>query len=59
MLPERLAARRILRTAVLVPTIMRGKMSTQPRARHKALPAVRTVTNIVANAGVGALYVVG
>jgi len=59
MLSEGLIAWRMVSTAVLVSSIVRGKMSTKPRSCHKALIAAWPVTDVVPNSRVGTLHMVG
>jgi hypothetical protein len=49
MLPKRLIARRVLRAAVFVSSIVGSQVSTEPGAGHEALPTARMVTYVVSD----------
>lgn len=55
VLAERLVARRVLRAAVLVPSIVCGQMSPEPCSSHECLAAAWPVTDVVPNRRVRAL----
>jgi hypothetical protein len=57
MFPKRLVARRVLGTAIFVPTIMRGEMATKTGPSDETLPTARAITDIVTDSGMGALHV--
>lgn len=58
MFPKRLIARWVLRAAVLISSIVGSQMSTEPGARHEALPAARTVAYVVSDPSVCAFDMV-
>lgn len=57
MLPEGLVAGRILRTTILLPSIMGCQMPPETRSCHKGLSTARSVADVVSDHGMGALDV--
>lgn len=58
VLPKRLIARRVLRAAVFISSIVGSQVPTEPRAGHEALPTARTVTYVVSDPSVCAFDMV-
>lgn len=57
MFPKRLVARRVLGAAEFVSAIVRRNVSPKSGPRHKGFATSRSVTNIIADGGMGAFDV--